>query len=210
MVSAAGPTCQSCGIPKFACCCNVLLEIPSPIQWLVLTSAKEWTRASSTSRILEHSFSSSCLRVAWARRGPSKEVEDLLSQYKSRTYILFPGDFNRVEVQVVRSQFALSPGDSKVLCILLDGTWKEARDILRHSPWLQQIPRLSLELPPQTLFALRQRKNPVVGEGCTLEAAAGLFQELGLEGESRALMHNLDVFQKHFFAGLSGHGIGLS
>ena len=54
--------------------------------------------------------------------------------------------------------------------VLLDGTWRQARQMLRAHPRLQSLPRLALADPPPARYAIRRAQRPQ-HQRSTLEAA---------------------------------------
>ena len=82
------------------------------------------------------------------------------------------------------------------LFIVLDGTWPEARKMLKQSPYLRALPVLSLEPGAASRYRLRRSRH--IGHLCTAEVAALC---LGLAGEARAaeVLHAwLDLFTHHY------------
>lgn len=74
--------------------------------------------------------------------------------------------------------------------VLLDGTWRQARALLRANPLLQGLPRWALPDPPPSRYAIRRAHRP--GQRSTLEAAC---LALGLlEGRPAHYAPLLDAF----------------
>ena len=57
--------------------------------------------------------------------------------------------------------------------VVLDGTWRKSRKMLHLSPWLQGLPRLSLEGALPSAYLIRRAHKP--GQLSTLEAVAHLL-----------------------------------
>ena len=53
--------------------------------------------------------------------------------------------------------------------VLLDGTWRQTRQLLRLNPLLQVLPRWALPAPPPSRYAIRRAQRPE--QRSTLEAA---------------------------------------
>jgi DTW domain-containing protein YfiP len=82
------------------------------------------------------------------------------------------------------------------LFVLLDATWPEARKMFRKSPWLAQLPLLTLEPTRPSHYLLRKSEH--AHYLCTAEVAAAC---LALAGDARAadmLEAYLDVFTDHY------------
>jgi len=60
--------------------------------------------------------------------------------------------------------------------ILLDGTWRNTREILLRNPWLKDLPTLALQNVGESRYRIRKTKGR--GELATIEAAAKLLTVL--------------------------------
>lgn len=61
------------------------------------------------------------------------------------------------------------PHPAGIRLVLLDGTWRQARHLLRANPLLQALPRWPLPAPPPSRYAIRRAHLPE--QRSTLEAA---------------------------------------
>jgi DTW domain-containing protein YfiP len=77
--------------------------------------------------------------------------------------------------------------------VVLDGTWRQSRAMLRQNPWLQCLPRLSLDDMPPSRYAIRKAHKP--GQLSTLEATCAALAQLEGDGERfTPLLHAFDGF----------------
>jgi len=63
---------------------------------------------------------------------------------------------------------AAMPAEPIRRLLVLDGTWRQSRQLLRLNPALQALPRLALQAPPPSLYAARKAQRP--DQRSTLEA----------------------------------------
>jgi DTW domain-containing protein YfiP len=84
--------------------------------------------------------------------------------------------------------------DLKHLClVVLDATWRKSRKMLHASPWLQQLPRLSLVDAPASHYAIRKAHKP--GQLSTLEATCVVLAQLECDPEKyQPLLHAFKGF----------------
>lgn len=61
------------------------------------------------------------------------------------------------------------PDPAACRLVLLDGTWRQTRQMLRLNPLLQSLPRWALPAPPPSRYAIRRAQRPE--QRSTLEAA---------------------------------------
>ena len=110
-----------------------------------------------------------------------------------QAYVVFPGEFvapERVVSQVL-------PHDTRrPLFILLDGTWAEARKMLHKSPYLKQLPVLSLNSEQMSRYTLRRSKNEA--HFCTAEVGAMCLELAHDTRAANTLNAYLDVYTEHY------------
>jgi len=169
--------CQDCYRPCEVCWCKYL---PSPpitckTKVIVLQHPRESRRAIRTCRILELGLRpGSCLVFEGTSfLCENSTVSSMLNQ--PNTFLLYPG-----KGAICLNNFCLvkdvqESGDAITL-VLLDGNWREAKAILRNSPLLQQLPRLTLKDGEPSEYVVRSQ--PALGGLSTLEAAARAIEVL--------------------------------
>ena len=95
-----------------------------------------------------------------------------------------------------------SPQQTSIRLVLIDSTWRKSRQMVAAHPLLQDLPRLSLQDPPASRYAIRKAHEP--HQLSTLEAAQLALQTLAphddaqLDGLSQA-MDAFVAFQRKFW-----------
>lgn len=77
--------------------------------------------------------------------------------------------------------------------------------MVRQSPYLKNLPRLSLS--PTSKSQYRLRRNQLDEGMSTCEAAIGLLEQLGEPHNTEQLEQYFLNFMRHFDASMSGHGV---
>ena len=131
----------------------------------------------------------------WSRVEVDDRLLALLADPQWQPYLVFPGEF--VEPHRVTAQVAPAPG-KRPLFILLDATWTEARKMFRKSPYLAQLPVLSLAAEQLSRYKLRRSKRD--DHFCTAEVAALCLELAGDTQAAQVLDAYLDVFSAHYLA----------
>ena len=90
---------------------------------------------------------------------------------------------------------------TKPLLVFLDGTWQESAKMLRHWPWLAELPRISLALS-QSRYHFRRNQKGV----CTFEAAIGCVAQVD-KTLAQSLADFFEQYLQHLQASQSGHGV---
>ena len=129
----------------------------------------------------------------WSRTEPPQGLIDQIQSPEIDTCILFPSDRPELKARV---HAAVQESSKEKLIIVPDGTWKEVRKIIRKSPWLDNLPLLSLAKPPKSIYDLR--RNPDADHLCTAETIAMVLKSHQEDKASEALMSGLMHFIAHY------------
>ena len=88
---------------------------------------------------------------------------------------------------------------------MIDGTWKEAKKILRKSEYLSKLPRVSLKPNFSSQYDLR--RGDTEGNLCTIEAAIEVLKINNEIENSQTIYEFYKLFLRSYKAGASGHKI---
>lgn len=170
--------CARCQRPVVACLCAFIAPVDNAVEVLVLQHPLEQQQAKGTARLLTLSLRHSRLVVgerfepdalqAWLH-GPSPEGAAL------QPMLLYPSD-----AMPALTEPACAPSPAGLRLVVLDGTWRKSRKMLALNPALQALPRLSLDAPPPSRYAVRRAEQPQ--QRSTLEATLLALQQL--EGDA--------------------------
>lgn len=191
-------SCNQCGLPTLTCICNIISPIITKAKFWIITSRSEFYRPSSTGRLLKLISPTSTEIFLWERTNPSPKLMENIESFKGRTYLVFPAE---CEDLIDKTVDKATEGD--VAFILIDGTWKEAKKILRKSSYLSDLPRVSIKPEYETKFSLR--RGSVVGTLCTIEAAMETLRIYGELEHEQYIRDYFNLFLKHYKAGASSH-----
>jgi DTW domain-containing protein YfiP len=135
----------------------------------------------------------------WARTEVDPALLALLADPQWQPYLVFPGEFvdaQRVVHGLQTDAAATVPNARRPLFVLLDATWSEARKMFRKSPYLDQLPVLSLA--PEQVSRYRLRRSRRDDHFCTCEVAALCLALADEPLAARTLEAYLDVFTHHY------------
>jgi len=135
----------------------------------------------------------------WTRTQPDPALLALLGDPQWQPYVVFPGQYVAPErvVRAVQPPGSLrGDGGKRPLFILLDATWTEARKMFRRSPYLDQLPVLSLE--PEQASQYKLRRSGRDDHFCTSEVAAMCMSLAGERVAEQTLEAYLAVFTHHY------------
>lgn len=192
-------SCNKCGLPKINCICYKSLEVTTSAKIWILSTEKEFYRPSNTARLLKLINPNSTEILLWERtKKPEKLIENITNE-KYETYLLFPIEDDNEQYRNVEYK---NTGKIPAF-ILIDGTWKEARKILRKSDYLNKLPRISLKPNFKSQYDLR--RGATEGNLCTIEAAIEVLKINNELENSRAIDTFYNLFLRSYKAGASGH-----
>lgn len=189
--SRRAPRCEACRLPVALCVCAELPRLATRTRLVVVMHRRETITSTNTGRLATQMIEGARLRV---RGAPHAEPVDPLPE--GRRLALFP----RADARV------LGPADAegeRVVLLVPDGTWPQARRIQRRDADLAAADFVTL--PPTQPSRYRLRHHEREGALCTLEAIA---QALGiLEGPAveEALLAALDRFVERGLRARAGH-----
>jgi len=142
---------------------------------LLLTHERELGKKTNTGDLVLSCCSSSinddnntptrAQRILWQRTEPSGYLLDKIAQ--NEVALLYPaGEGESMESVENFETF-----------VVLDSTWQESRKIINKSPYLKNIPKVSLNTERESNFL--RRKNQVPGGLCTAECVLELLKLKG-------------------------------
>lgn len=191
-------SCDRCGLPVINCICNSVKKVNTKAKLWILSTEREFYRPSNTARILKLANPEATEIFHWERSNSPKELIEKIESGIYDVYLLFPQE----ECNTVPN-FG-GKGISKIPAfILLDGTWKEAKKIVRKSEYLKDIPTITLKVDFKSKYTLR--KGVFDGNLCTMEAAIEVIKLNKELEQARVLTEDFNLFLDNFKASVYGH-----
>ena len=189
----AAAYCIRCRLRREVCLCTHARAVAADLRMIVVIHEDESRKMSNTGHLAKLVLPD-CSLVTHAARGRAPtELGELAKSCDVdgrpwRTILLFPGlgarELTPDYVEQLRTPDAGGP-IARLRVVVPDGTWSQARRMVKRVPALAALPRVSL--PAAAFFtsrvAMRPRGNPEPARVSTAEAMAAA---LGLLGETAA------------------------
>ena len=172
-------TCLRCRRPHSECYCALIPALPTKLRVVFVQHPRERVVAINTARMAHLALPNSTW-VEGIHLDDHPTVAPLLE--RDDVAVLFPGE-GATPLEV----YAQTP--PKTL-IVLDGTWSQAKKLLKLNPRLAGLPRLSYAPPAPGNY--RIRKEPSAECLATVEAVAAVVGTL--EGDAARFAHMLQPF----------------
>ncbi|TEW53436.1 DTW domain-containing protein [Psychromonas sp. RZ22] len=172
--------CRKCNKALAACICSSICELNNQHFLHILQDPSEQNKAIGTARILNLSLSKVKLSIG--------DTFDPSEFNLDNSFLVFPGE-QAYSIDYLQSNKQIN---EQTQFILLDGSWKKAYKLLMTNPFLQDLPKVSINSINKSKY--RIRKSPREDGLSTVEAGYYLLSEL--EKDFDKFTPLLDVFNK--------------
>ena len=190
--------CQRCLLVTGYCLCNTIAPHPANSRFCLVMFDTEPMKPSNTGRLIADILPLTDA-FQWSRTEPPEALLDLVKNPDYQPMVVFPSSYAGPERQVLSAP----PSGKPPLFIMLDGTWPEARKMFRKSPWLDNLPLISVDLSRVSAYSLREVHAE--GQYCTAEVAIALLDLAGDTGAATALSQHFTRFRENYLAGKAHH-----
>lgn len=190
--------CQRCLLVTGYCLCNTIVPHPANSRFCLVMFDTEPMKPSNTGRLIADILPLTDA-FQWSRTEPPEALLDLVKNPDYQPMVVFPSSYAGPERQVLSAP----PSGKPPLFIMLDGTWPEARKMFRKSPWLDNLPLISVDLSRVSAYSLREVHAE--GQYCTAEVAIALLDLAGDTGAATALSQHFTRFRENYLAGKAHH-----
>ncbi len=163
--------CPTCRRPRVVCYCAHIVPIATRTRVVMVQHRKERDMPIGTLRMAELALPNSTVFVGVDGLDADARLQAELA--RPNTYLLFPGP-NAVDVNELAAQ--RGEGDAPLTLVVVDGTWWQARSLLRKTQSLAALPQLRFTPPRPSDY--RIRKEPADHCVSTVEAIAYLLGAL--------------------------------
>lgn len=180
------PTCPRCRRPARTCYCDGLHPVPTRTRVVFLQHPRERRVPIGTARLAHLALANSELHVG-VHFAESPRVARLVEERSGDVALLFPSD-----APAEAGPVPVSPARPPSTLVVIDGTWPQARKLLKENPSLLGLPRLGLR--PGRPSNYRIRREPAAHCLSTVEAVAEVLGHL--EGEPARFQPMLRAFER--------------
>lgn len=183
--------CYICFRPKSSCMCSYIKPIKTKTKFVVLMHTHEFKKIKNGTGHFTHlSLENSELYVdvSFAKH---KAVNALLNDVNNNCYVLYPGADS-----LVLNNNPLSTDDKQNVVFLIDSTWHNARKLLRDSPNIQALPKVSFTHTKNSEFKIKEQPMDLCLS--TMESTLCVLELLTLNGSEGLSTLELGGFLEPF------------
>ena len=192
VVRAGAIRCPVCSLPPRWCTCGMLPPVTTTLAVHVLIHRGEHVKPSSTGRLVARAVTGAACHVYQREtrfHGASGLPTDAVDpDCKFKLWILHPGG---EPLPAPRTASGAASGSQPHL-LLLDGTWRQAREMLRTVERVGRIVRLPDAAAEPSRYWLRDQPAPE--RLSTAEAVMGVLQGVGEHEAERRLRLHFELF----------------
>ncbi|MDB4973766.1 MAG: hypothetical protein JWN48_2107 [Myxococcaceae bacterium] len=174
--------CGRCGRPQVGCYCSSVTAIHTRTRVVLLQHPREHGKAVNTARIAALALPEASLHVG-VDFSELSAVERAISCPERPAVLLYPGADAR--------DLALEPPDGPVTLVVIDGTWHQARALIRKNPRIAALPRYAFHPPAPSDYRIRREPAP----NCVSTIEALTYALPLLEGDSARFLPLLVPFR---------------
>ncbi|OLQ88371.1 DTW domain-containing protein [Vibrio panuliri] len=187
--------CQYCQVAANNCICDYQPQIESDVAVMLIVSENEVFKPSNTGRLILDTIQEG-YAFQWNRTDPDPKMLALLQDPSYQPLLVFPADYVENKQRVVHQPLNQFCDNKKPLIILLDGSWREARRMFRKSPYLDNLPVVSIH--PQAISQYMMRKSDNEQHLATAEVAIMVLQQLEQNLAANTLDRWFRVFRESY------------
>lgn len=187
--------CQRCLLAQPLCICAQITPAHCASAVCLLMYHNESFKPSNTGRLIADIVPDN-YAFRWDRTEPDPALLALLANPKYQPFVVFPAE--NLPVERVCYQIEKQPNKTP-LFIFLDGTWREAKKMIRKSPYLDNLPVLAIA--PQQLSDYKLRVAPHAHQLGTAEVAIMVLQLANELDAATKLTHHFIAFRDAYLRG---------
>ncbi len=189
--------CAYCNVGLQHCLCEYQPNIETQVAVLMIVSQNEVFKPSNTGRLIADTIKETHV-YQWSRTDPDSQMLDLLQDPAYFPVLVFPAETEEEHSRVLHNTFSIDPNKTPLL-IFIDGSWREAKRIVRRSEYLAHLPLVSIE--PEAVSNYVMRKSDNDQHLATAEVASLVLDKFGEKLGAETLRLWFETFKESYLLG---------
>jgi DTW domain-containing protein YfiP len=182
-------------MPGSFCLCNDKPGIKAHSVFWLLTHKNEVYKPTNTGRLILDTVDDS-RTFEWSRLEPNADFLSFLEDERYYPVIVFPNDEDYQHRMVTAEQ--IQSTEKIPAFMILDGTWRQARRMFRHSRYLDRLPVFEPTINRESRYRLRQANES--HHLCTAEVAAAVLASMGEHYPAEVMNAYFDLFNHQYYS----------
>jgi len=183
--------CYRCFRPKTSCMCDYITPLKTKTKFIILMHTHEFKKIKNGTGHFTHlslSNSELYIDVSFAHH---ERVNTLINDENNSCYVLYPS-----EKSLVLNDRPLEQNGKQNVIFLIDSTWHNAKKLLRDSPNVQALPKVSFEHTKSSEFKIKEQPMELCLS--TMESTLCVLELLSLQGNERLSSFEIEGFLEPF------------
>jgi len=183
--------CYTCFRPKSSCMCAYINPLKTKTKFIILMHTHEFKKIKNGTGHFTHlSLENSELYVG-VEFSKHKAVNALIEDENNNCYVLYPS-----KESLVLNETPFPSNGKQNVVFLIDSTWHNATKLLRDSPNVQNLPKLSFTHTKNSEFKIKEQPMELCLS--TIESTLCVLELLTLNGSETLDASALDGFLEPF------------
>ncbi|NLS12651.1 DTW domain-containing protein [Vibrio sp. SM6] len=187
--------CSYCQVATDFCLCGDQPNINTNVAVMLIVSDNEVMKPSNTGRLIADVVKETYV-YQWNRTDPDADMLNWLNHPDYYPVVVFPDSYTDDKTRLITEVRGKECEHRKPLLIFIDGSWREARRIFRRSPWLSELPVLSIA--PQALSQYMMRHSDNEQHLSTAEVASIVLDQVQEVQAAQTLQLWFEVFRESY------------
>jgi DTW domain-containing protein YfiP len=184
--------CLNCRRRILTCVCHKINPFSTKARFIILMHPMEFKKEKVGTGRFSHLILKNSEVIVGINFDENQRLKELLADQEYETFLLYPGD----ETIDLGGDFFKEKLQKRAQFIVLDGTWPCAKKMMKLSPLLHHLPRVSFQSNRISEFKIKHQPLP----GClsTVESIHQVILELNRMGLEETLSRHdnlMDVFR---------------
>lgn len=183
--------CYRCYRPLSSCMCKYITPLDTKTKFIILMHPKEFQKTKNGTGYLTHLSLKNSIIYRGIDFTNHTEINNILNDTNNNCFILYPGE-SSININEVNIQ-----KDNKTNVIfIIDATWPCSRAIIKNSPNISSLPKISFQYKNPSKFKIKTQPN----EYClsTIESTGCVLSQLSKHNIESLSTHQLANFLKPF------------
>jgi len=151
-------TCYPCRRPQVACYCTQVQAFDPGFDLVLLVHPREAKNPVGTARML-HRFTQYSRVFEGTGSGLERDpsFQSWLKENRTRSWILYPGSGAFVLNSENGAHWVRTQSQQRAAILLIDGTWSQARGLIRDCPSLLELPQIAFQPRSPSRYWIREQ-----------------------------------------------------
>jgi len=183
--------CYQCYRPQSSCMCKHIVPLQTQTKFIILMHPKEFKRTKNGTGHFTHLSLKNSEIFIGINFSEDEKINHILNQPNTLCYVLYPSD-----TSINLTQETLNHQGKNIVIFLIDSTWPCSRAMLKASPNINTLPKISFTSTKRSAFTFKEQPQAYCLS--TMESTLCLLEELNRHQIENLESQDLEKFLTPF------------